>query len=982
MVISVVVIAAVALYSRASRNGEAVIRAVQAASVDPAHTIAQLTAVTAETPTAAAWSDLAAALLARSEQLDDGNLIVDALAATDRALALDPRLPQARFTRAVVLERLGLVRDARRQWVEYLRVEHSDEAWQHLHSLKPANPADASRRSFAALRNAARPDDAAIGELVRKYPQYVRRASEGEVMADWATATLKDDAIAAARHLEFARLAGRHLSTRSGENLLRDSVAAVDHAAAAGNADVLAGAYVLYREARLLYQADQALVPEEKLRRAVALFERGTSPMAYVVRYYIGSVLHAQSRLAEATAVLEALENERLDRRGYPAAAAQFGWERGLCLLEQGSISEAIDIFTRSREALARLGEIETAAAMDGFVANALDFAGDSAGAWRARRRALQTLTRAGDEHRAYVILQSAATSATLARQWSRARALLDLTVAGATRRKNAVVAAHACAQRAVVRGYEGDAPGARSDIDATRRWLAQLNDPSIRMRAEADLAFAEAMLLKDTDPQRALAQLDETARFYERAGRRAETPRIYLERARVAKRIGRVEEARRDVDAGIAIVARERAALRDLEQRASLLAAADELFDDAIALAMESRDPESAFRLSEARRARMLTDLFELGPNAVHSEVAPMQLAEIRESLAHDAAIVAYAALPDRLITFAVRREGIVAETTNVSRDTVATSIAALSEAIRGNTAEVLGKSAAADTLLLHPVREALAGARYVAFITDRHTSGVPFGALYDQAARRFLIENAVITTAPSATLLMAASRHVTRSKLESLLAIGASTFDYETHPRLAALPHAAAEAEEIARMYREATLVSGREATTSVAKMFGNYAVIHFAGHALPRRDRVGESALLFAPSSVDDGELRLQNIARLPMHGTRLVILAACRSATEVARGDGAENLALGFIAAGVPSVVASIWDIEDRVSRILMTEFHRRVREGDSPARAIQAVANERLRDASGRIQTPLDWAGIVAVGGSPELVDRERRGARR
>lgn len=963
---------------RTARRAEAIAYLIAG---DSAEAVARLTRFSANDPSAETLSDLSAALLVRAEDLDEGDLFVDALAAADRALRIKPDLTPARFNKALALERLGLARHARREWVEFLRRDRSspwsDEALQHLHALGVRSHARESRTAFAAARAKHHGDPRALADVVRRFPAYSRRASETEVLADWGAATLGGDEAAAARHLAFARAVGGHLRTSLGESMLAESVAAIDRAAQRGDAAALASAYVLYNDARRIYFANNAVAAEPKLRAAGELFARGASPMAYVTRYYIGGVLRAQSRLREASAVLDALERENLDRRGYPALAAQLGWELGGCRLELGAISDAIDVFTRSRPAMERAGEIDSAAWMDAFLANALDFAGDTTAAWRARRRSLASLTGSGNEQRALVVLQSAATAAVHARKWDRARTLLELTAAGATDVRYAPVGAHAFTQLAVVQLRQGDRRGAETSIESARTWVAELPDSAIRARAEADLASTEGILRAAADPQGALALFDRAVGFYERAARRVDLPRTYLERARAATSAGQIGDARRDLETGLGVVAAERSALRDLDQRASLFSAAEELFEEAIDLALAERDGESALRLAEASKARMLTEVFELGSGAVNAEVHPMPLHEIQKSLAPDAGIVAYTALPKRLITFVIRRDAMVTESTPISRELLASEVARFSDAVDANAADVFARSSAADDLLLGKVRPALAGVRHIAFVTDRFTSGVPFSALYDRKSRRLLIEDVSIVSAPSATLLITASRRAAAPSRDSLLAIGANLFDSVTHPRAFPLPNAPIEAGRIARMYPQATLITGGDATVRIAPMLADYGVIHYAGHALPNRDRAGRSALLLAPSGDDHGELRLHDIARLRMRHTTLVVLAACQSAREVTRNDGAENLALGFIAAGVPSVVANLRDLDDRVSQTLMTEFHSRLRLADTPARAIQSVVRQHLRDRSGNIRTPLKWAGFVVVGGSPDLIQERR-----
>jgi tetratricopeptide (TPR) repeat protein len=90
--------------------------------------------------TAGDWSDLAAADYAEAMQSGSAAPLSDALAAADRALATDPRSPEALFNRALILQHLGRTADARAAWQRYLEADpHSPwagEARAHLAEIR------------------------------------------------------------------------------------------------------------------------------------------------------------------------------------------------------------------------------------------------------------------------------------------------------------------------------------------------------------------------------------------------------------------------------------------------------------------------------------------------------------------------------------------------------------------------------------------------------------------------------------------------------------------------------------------------------------------------------------------------------------------------------------------------------------------------------------------------------------------------------
>lgn len=90
--------------------------------------------------TAGAWSDLAAAEYAEALRTGRASNLPAALDAADRAIAADPRAPEALFNRALILQHLGRTEDARAAWRRYLEADArspwADEARAHLNEIR------------------------------------------------------------------------------------------------------------------------------------------------------------------------------------------------------------------------------------------------------------------------------------------------------------------------------------------------------------------------------------------------------------------------------------------------------------------------------------------------------------------------------------------------------------------------------------------------------------------------------------------------------------------------------------------------------------------------------------------------------------------------------------------------------------------------------------------------------------------------------
>jgi CHAT domain-containing protein len=951
---------------------------------DAEHAVDELMAAASQLHDAAAYNDLSAALLVRADDSDEVTFAMDALAAADQALAINPRFEPALFNRALALTRIGLLSEARRAWSRYVAVDSSsawaDEALERMHAISLTNKADEWNRQFTSIKQ-MRPDQrsAAVAELTVRCPEQARLWGESLGIADWADAVAAGDRSLAADRIDLVRTVAKRLRETSGETLLGDVVDVADRSLAHGDEAALAKAVQLYRDGRLAQGVWHFAEAEPKFRAAEKRLNACGSPLAFVARYYTGSALHAQLKLAEAAELLDAMANERLDLRGYRALDATLGWERGACLLERGSISAAMDVFTRSRDALLKLGEIYYPSVFDAYLATALDYAGDESAAWQARRRSFEGLSRAGNRSRLLVVVEAAAAAAMRARKWDRASSLLSISTAEADRQHDALVASDAFTYRAHLNIERGAFDAARLDANTARTWAAQLKDASTRARFEADFEYMEGLSLRTVDPRAAAARFTSALSYFEHADRKTEIPRIYLERALVNDRLGESAAARRDLESGIAVVERERQQIRDLGQRATLIAASDELFAKSIEFAMRDGDGQAAFDFSERHRARALIEMFELGSGPSTADVNPLRVADIRAALAPDAAIVEYAFVADKLMVFVVRRDSFTATSVPIRYDQLMKTMASVSEAARSDATDVTSSLSAADVLLLQPVRAALAGIRHFAICPDQRLSSVPFAALYDSVRGRFLIEDASVTIAPSATLALAASRRAGTGKRPSILSIAGDAFDAERYPLAAPLDHAAGEAKDVASFYAQSRVFTAREATAdSVSAALSRYDIVHFAAHGITRKP-VADSALIVADSAQRDGELRVRDVVRLDLHRTKVAVLAACRSAAPTTRSDGADNLALAFVAAGVPTAIASLTDLDDDVSAPLMATLHRQLSAGVDPAAAVREVALGEIRDQQGKIRQPMHWASLVVVGGSGDLLASKGRG---
>ncbi len=113
-------------------------------------------------------------------------------------------------------------------------------------------------------------------------------------------------------------------------------------------------------------------------------------------------------------------------------------------------------------------------------------------------------------------------------------------------------------------------------------------------------------------------------------------------------------------------------------------------------------------------------------------------------------------------------------------------------------------------------------------------------------------------------------------------------------------------------------------------------------------------------------EDGLLTGLEASLLNLQGTELVILSACDTGSgEVKIGEGVMSLRRAFRIAGAESVLASHWNVSDKATGRLMTEFMRRWRSGEPRAKAWREAQLSLLHSKD--FPNPYFWAAFTLTG---------------
>ena len=131
-----------------------------------------------------------------------------------------------------------------------------------------------------------------------------------------------------------------------------------------------------------------------------------------------------------------------------------------------------------------------------------------------------------------------------------------------------------------------------------------------------------------------------------------------------------------------------------------------------------------------------------------------------------------------------------------------------------------------------------------------------------------------------------------------------------------------------------------------------------------------------LVMAPSHNRSGALDAEELlTELDLRKTRLFVLSACSSAGGVAIGpEGLAPLLRPIVAAGVPGVIGSLWNVGSAPTEELLVQFHRYYRQGNDADRALQLAQLALMKRTEAGLNTVLAWAPFEVIGHATHIAD--------
>ena len=177
--------------------------------------------------------------------------------------------------------------------------------------------------------------------------------------------------------------------------------------------------------------------------------------------------------------------------------------------------------------------------------------------------------------------------------------------------------------------------------------------------------------------------------------------------------------------------------------------------------------------------------------------------------------------------------------------------------------------------------------------------------------------------------------------------------------------LPAAEAEVADIKKRFATASVFTGKEASKSRAleALRGEFDIVHFATHGNYAEAAPLDSGLLLAPTGPDDGRLTALEIFKLRLKGCS-VVLSACQTALgRSPTGSEIVGLNRSFLYAGAPSVLATLWSIDDKATASFMGSLYGSLERKAGMAESLRSAQMDMIRQG----REPYYWAAFVLTG---------------
>ncbi|MEL6866822.1 MAG: CHAT domain-containing protein, partial [Bacteroidota bacterium] len=290
---------------------------------------------------------------------------------------------------------------------------------------------------------------------------------------------------------------------------------------------------------------------------------------------------------------------------------------------------------------------------------------------------------------------------------------------------------------------------------------------------------------------------------------------------------------------------------------------------------------------------------------------------------------------------------------------------------------------------LLENTLRQLPSSVQRLLIIPDDLLSYLPFGILlqkavdpeiknYDPKQFQYLLGQYTLSYHYSATLLLQHRQNndPKQQALKSFIgfapSFGQQVGDQQrqscTSDNIYSLQCNQQEVESIEALISGKTYLAQSANKSNFANEAAQYRIIHLATHAC-----VDDQDNMLNKIWFSDDYLSNYDLVNIPLQAD-LVVLSACNTGYgKLIKGEGVMSLARGFILAGCPSTLMSLWAVDDCSTSGIMVRFYENLRAGKTKDEALRQAKLEHIKSADKANAHPYYWAAFVQFGDAQAMI---------
>jgi len=924
-------------------------------------------AAVAESPdNAAYWNDLGVATFALGKKLGDGAALPKAFGQFEKAKAASPENASAEFNSALVLEEFGLIQQAKAALERALTLEANPKWAREIQARLDVLVESEEMKVAAEVHPDWRELSTDAGALKTAVSQFRTQAWRW-LERDWLPAWGRGDTA----DLPLSQAVAGHLAELSGDHLYLDSLTALLQASH-DQREALAEGHRLFFTGVTALEEENLEAAERDLTRSVAKLTEGGSPFQYRAGYYLALLRNLQGNVQEAHGALAQLVS-LCEAKSYRNLQGEALWVKGQAEVAMALPDQALATYREALPVFQRLGGVDNLCGIHYKIASSLLYLGETSQGWVHLQQALGMLGQVSKPMRAYQVNMLATDGALRVGQIELAAHFQSDAQRYAQQTGSDWAKATAALWGARTASLLNRKQEAEAYLQEATAIAEIFPSESLRNQIQADCLATWGELTQNPQALKdALSRLEERNNLVNKAS-------LLCSLAKAYRFENRPEDAIEALETSLAIYENYRQGLSDI-LRTRLFNNVAAIFEEMISLQLSLGQVEKAFNFQEAKRARSLLEQSMSAGEADSAYQKPKQLREVQAAL-DDEGLLVFSATNQTLTAWLVTANQVECKTITLEIESLETALARFRQKLirRALLAPISLDSKELYQKLIAPFEPVITGLQHLVIIPEGPLHSLPFAALLDPQ-QRYLGERLTLSVAASASTYLQSRKQSERSAQESslenspeVLVVGSPAFDTRMFPSFAQL--SMQEAESLGQLYGpRARVLLGSAATKSeLTNALPHAQVLHFNGHARVN-SVVWQRSFLVLAAGEDPQANRLDasEIQALPLSELRLAILSACSTGLGSPHAsEGVANLARPFLAAGVPAVVASLWDVEDVTTSEWMVHFHRELRKGATPQQAIRRITQASLASKDAYVAHPASWAAFQVYGlGAP------------